>query len=101
MINTIISGVFRFVINILDFFLQPIEDLIYRAGLGNGYNTLLNHFNTLMTQLRQILPWVVDATGIPKLLFAVIFGIFLAVLTLKLSIFLLKLILKWWDRIVA
>lgn len=101
MINTVITGLFKFSINVLDFFLSPIENLIYSSGLGNGYNQLLNHFATLMTNLRSVLPWVIDATGIPKPLFSVLFGIFLAILGLKVGVLILKIVLKWWDRIIA
>lgn len=101
MINTLVNGVLSVSIHILDFFLSPIENLIYSSGLGDNYNSFVNAFMSTMANIRAVLPWVIDATGIPKPIFSMIFTVFLAGIILRLSVFIIKWLVKWWDRIVA
>lgn len=101
MINTILSGVLKMSFHVLDFFLSPIQRALDSAGLGAGLTQFSNAFQSLMNTLKGVLPWVIDATGLPKPIFAVIFATFLAGVGLRIAVFTLKLILKWWDRVVA
>lgn len=101
MTNTIFSGLLTISMKVLDFFLQPISQLIHNSSLHDGFNAFTTNFANLMNTLKGVLPWVIEATGLPKPLFVTIFGVILAGITLRLSIFILKIILTWWDRIIA
>lgn len=101
MINTLFSGLLTVSMKVLDFFLQPISQLIHNSSLHDGFNNFTTNFATLMNTLKGVLPWVIDATGLPKPLFVTIFGVFLAGITLRISVLVLKIVVKWWDRIIA
>lgn len=102
MISTILSGIIKVAMYSLDFFLAPIYAAISNINLGGTtVDDLLNEFLTVMYNISRVLPWLVDATGIPKPVIRVLLLVFLACLTLRLSVYVIKLIVKWWDRIVA
>lgn len=101
MVNTILNGFLTVSMKVLDFFLQPISTMISQSGLHDGFNTFVNNFMTLMNTLKGVLPWVIDATGLPKPLFTLIFAVVLASIGLRLSVLVLKVVVKWWDRIIA
>lgn len=101
MVNTILSGLISISVKVLDWFLSPINDLIAQSSLHDNFNNFSNAFMVTMNNIRGVLPWVIDATGIPKPLFTMIFGVFLGGIVLRLSVLTIKLIVKWWDRIVA
>lgn len=101
MVNTLLNGFLTISMKVLDFFLAPISTMISNSGLHNGFNTFTNNFSSLMTTLKGVLPWVIDATGIPKPVFILMFGVVLGGIGLRISVFVLKIVVKWWDRIIA
>lgn len=101
MINTLFSGFLSVSMKVLDFFLSPISTMIHNSSLHTGFNTFANDYMSLMSMLKNYLPWCVSITGLPKSMFLLVFGVFLAGITLRLSVFILKIVLKWWDRIIA
>lgn len=101
MVNTILSGFLTLGMKVLDFFLSPIENAITHSGLNTGFNTFVSNFNSLMNVLKGVLPWVIDATGLPKALFKLIFTAFIGGVGVRVGMLVTKLVLKWWDRIVA
>ena len=101
MVNALLNGFLTVSMKVLDFFLSPIDTLISQSGLHDGFNTFVNNFQSLMTTLKGVLPWVIDATGVPKPLFVLIFSVVLGSIGLRLSVLVLKIVVKWWDRIIA
>lgn len=101
MINTIITGFISISVKILDWFLQPISQYIHNSSLHDGFNTFTNNFASFMNIIKGVLPWLIDALCIPKPLFVIIMGVFLAGIVLRLSVLTIKMVVKWWDRIVA
>lgn len=102
MINTILNGLVSISINVLDWFLTPIWNLIDNINIGNNtISDMVSSFNNLLTMITDALTWVIDATGIPPSLFLVIFSIYLTSIILRFSIYIVKAVLRWWDKIVA
>lgn len=100
MINTILKGFFSIVITLTNYFLQPIYDLIADIDIGGlTIADVLNQMNSYIILLRSGLAWVANATGIPSWLFGVM-GLFLtANLTLRITVYVIKLILKWYRKL--
>lgn len=100
MINTILQGLFSAFISMANNFLTPIYALVQNIDLG-GYTIgdALIQINAYITLLRQSIGWVANATGIPGWLFALM-GLFLtANLTLRVAVYVIKLLLKWYRKL--
>lgn len=102
MISNILNGFLSLSMTVVNWFLTPIWNLISDIDLGGTtFADMLSSVNLLFTNLSSTLSWVIDATGIPRVLFVLIFGIYLTCITLRISIYVVKMIVKWWDRIIA
>lgn len=102
MINTLLNGVVSVSITVVNWFLTPIYNFIDTIDLGSGTLTnLVSNFNSFITTATQYLGWVIDATGIPKPLIVIIIGVLGYCIMLRFRVYLFKLILKYWDRIIA
>ena len=100
MINTILKGFFSIVITMTNIFLQPIYNLIANIDIGGmTIADVLNQVNGYIVILRGGLSWVANATGLPSWLFGVM-GLFLtANISVRVSIYVIKLILKWYRKL--
>lgn len=102
MINTLLKGVLDVSMNVLNWFLTPIWNLIDNIDLGGvTLNDCLAQVNNLFTTISSVMSWVIDATGMPRVLFTLMFSIYLICITMRVTIYLVKMIVKWWDRIIA
>lgn len=101
MINNILNALFGIVFYILDFFLAPIYDALADVDLGGTtFADAIAQLNDYMLLLRQTLGWVADATGIPGWLFTLMGTFLLTNITARISIYIIKLIVKWWHKII-
>lgn len=100
MINTLLKGFFSIVITLSNWFLSPIYDLIDDIDIGGmTIADVLTIMNNYIVLLRNGISWVANATGIPSWLFGVM-GLFLtANLTLRITVYVIKLILKWYRKL--
>lgn len=102
MINTILNGFFSITMTVLNWFLDPIWNVIDNINIGGtSIADLLNTINNLFDLLTNVMSWIVDATGLPRALFLLMFGIYLVCLTLRATIYIIKMLLRWWDKIIA
>lgn len=102
MINTIISGLTNASISVINFLLTPIYYLIDHIDLGNvNLSDMVTSFNSFVSTATTYVSWLVDALGIPRPLLIVIFAILGQCILLRFQMYTLKLVLKWWDRIIA
>lgn len=100
MIDTIMKGLFSMFIALANNFLSPIYSLIANIDLG-GYTIAdaLTQLNLYITLLRQSIGWVANATGIPGWLFALMGLFMIANLTLRIAVYVIKLLLKWYRKL--
>lgn len=100
MINTILQGLFSAFISMANNFLSPLYDLIDDIDLG-GYTIgdALTQLNAYITLLRQSIGWVANATGIPGWLFALMGLFMVANITLRIAVYVIKLLLKWYRKL--
>lgn len=102
MVNTLLNGIVSVSITVVNWFLSPIYNLIDNISLGNvNLSDLLSNFNSFISTATTYLNWVIDATGIPKPLIIIMVGVLGGCIMLRIQMYVLKLVLKWWDRIVA
>ena len=102
MINTLLSGVLTVSMTVVNWVLTPIYNLIDGINFnGTSLSDCVSLFNSFLSTISAVLSWVADATGIPPIMFTFMFGIFTICINLRLSVYIIKLVLKWWDRIVA
>ena len=100
MINTILKGLFSIVFTIMNTFLSPIYDAVADIDLG-GFTVAdtISQMNSFLTLIRTTLVWVADATGIPLWLFNIMGLFMLANITLRIVLYVLKLLLKWYRKL--
>lgn len=100
MINTLLKGFFSIVITLTNYFLTPIYNLIANIDLG-GFTVAdtISQLSAYVSLLQGGLSWVANAIGLPGWLFALM-GLFLiANITLRVAIYVIKLILKWYRKL--
>ena len=102
MISNILNGFLSLSMTVVNWFLTPIYNVIDDIDLGGiTVADMLSYVNSLFTTISGVMSWVIDATGIPRVLFTLMFGVYLTCITIRLSIYIVKMIVKWWDRIIA
>lgn len=102
MINTIINGFFSVSMNIMNWFLTPIWNIIDNIDLGgSSVSDLITQVNNLFNLLSNTMSWIIDATGIPRVIFSLMFGVYLTCISMRIAIYIVKMILRWWDKIFA
>lgn len=100
MINTILKGLFSMIVTMSNFFLQPIYDLIDDIDLGGfTFSDILALMNAYIGLLRNALSWVADATGLPGWLFGLMALFTMANITTRVAVYVIKLLLKWYRKL--
>lgn len=100
MINTILQGLFSIVFTLMNSFLEPIYNVIADIDLG-GYTVAdtISQMNTFVNLIKNTLVWVADATGLPGWLFNIMGLFMLANISLRIALYVLKLLLKWYRKL--
>lgn len=102
MINTLLTGVIDVSITFINWFLTPIYNFIDNTSMGNfSLTDLVTNFNSFISTATTYVGWFVDALAIPKPLLIIILGVLGYCVIVRIRVYLFKLILKYWDRIVA
>lgn len=102
MINTILNGFLDISMNVINWFLTPIWNLIDNINIGGTtVGDMITALSQLLNQMSTTLVWIIDATGLPPALFVLLLSIYISCIVLRFSIYIVKAILRWWDKIIA
>lgn len=101
MIDKIILGLLSVSMHVLDWFLAPLSTALSHSDVGRHILAGANQFISLCNMVDAVMLWVVDLTGIPRPLLTILGGILISCITLRLQCYVLKMVVKWWDRIIA
>lgn len=97
MINTILTGIFSLITNLINLILYPIDLLIDSAlpSLSSGLDMVSCFFNWVA----NLVPWSISWFGLNE----TVIGLFVAYttfeLTLPLAIHTIKSCLQWYDKL--
>lgn len=99
MINAILNGLVEFAINAVNSLLSPIDNLIvqYLPDLSNSLNSISDLFSMGLDKVG----WFIDASFLYSSTIGIIATIGIARLTISPIVSLIKVIIHWWDSIVA
>lgn len=97
MIGKILTGIFKLIISLVNVILSPIDTLINNAlpDVASG----INAFNSLINYVINFMAYVVDASGLSSTAINLIILYFTFTLTLPLSVYTIKLAMKWYDKL--
>ena len=99
MINALLTGLTDFAINCINVLLSPIDNLItqYLPDLSNSLTSISGLFSMGLNKVG----WFIDASFLESSTIGIICTIGIARLTISPIVSLIKVIVHWWDSIVA
>lgn len=94
MIDSIITGIIKFVVSAANTILAPIDTLIdqYLPQV----NTMLDSITAFFTYISSYVSWALSAIGIDSTLIAIIVSYLVFKLTVPLLVNVVKTIIKWY-----
>lgn len=97
MIKIIINGIMSLVIGLVNLLLSPIDLAINNAlpSLANAFDLVSNFFDTI----GNIVPFVISYTGLTPLVLNIIIDIFVFILSVPLLVDVVKLAIRWYDKL--
>lgn len=97
MIGKLLNGVLKLVIGLTSTLLAPIDTMIEQAlpSLADG----LNAVNSMIDWVVGIIGFVVDASGLTSVAILLIIGYWTFSITSTLTLYLVKLALKWYRML--
>lgn len=97
MIQSILTGIFSLVTNLVQILLSPIDTIISTA-LPN-LQTGINAIGQFLTIVSSSIGWVLSAFGLSSECLSLIVLYFTFKLTVPLTISTIKLAIRWYDKI--
>ena len=97
MINSILTGIFNVVINLVSLILSPIDLLIENAlpGLDSGINAI----GTLFAYISGGVGWAISLVGLSGSAIGLIVTYYAFKLTTPMLFYLIKLAIQWYDKL--
>lgn len=97
MINKILMGIIKLIISLVSLILAPIDLLIQNAlpDLSNALTAVGNFFNLI----GQSIGWGISALGLSNETLSLIVLYFTFKLTAPMLFYMIKLALKWYDKL--
>lgn len=97
MINAILKGIFSLVTSLVGILLAPIDALISTAlpSLQTG----LNAIGSFLTLITSSIGWVLSVFGLSSECLSLIVLYYTFKLTVPLTIYTIKLAIRWYDKI--
>lgn len=97
MIAIILIGFIKLVVFLVNYILGPIDNIIatYLPDLANAINAV----GAFWTMLLSVIGWCVDATGLSGQTIAVIVIYYVFKLTVPILVYVVKLALKWYRKL--
>lgn len=97
MIQALLSGIFKLVINLLNILLSPIDSLI--SSTLPDLSTALNAFNSLIDYIISVIGFAVDMSGLSSTAISLIIIYFSFILLSRPVVYVVKLALKWYNTL--
>lgn len=101
MIDKIILGFLNTSMHVIEWFLGPLTRALANTQIGQRILDASDNFIAVCNMVDSVMLWVVDATGIPRPMLTILGAILFSCITLRFQCYLFKMIVKWWDRIIA
>lgn len=97
MIGKLLSGIINLIISLVSVIFTPIDNLITSLvpDLANAFSAIGNFIALCISGIG----WVIDALGIPSSLIALLISYYTFKLTVPLLVYVVKLALKWYDKL--
>lgn len=97
MIQSILTGIFKLVINLVNLILTPIDTLI--SSTLPDLSTGLNAVNSLIDYIISIIGYAVDMSGLSSTSISLIVAYFSFILLSRPVIYVIKMALKWYNAL--
>lgn len=96
MINKILMGIFKIIVNLISLLLTPINNAIsqYLPGLDSALTGLAN----VLQIGGEYIGWVFDALCITPTTISLLVSVMVFKLTFPLVVSLFKLVVNWYDK---
>lgn len=96
MINKILMGIFKIIVNLIGLLLTPINNAIsqYLPGLDSALTGIANALQIG----GQYIGWVIDALCITPTTISLLVSVMVFKLTFPLVVSLFKLVVNWYDK---
>lgn len=97
MIKALINGIFSLVLGLVSIILAPIDLVIQNAlpGLSEAFTSIGNLFNLI----GNVMGWGISVFGLSNTAINILTLYYTFVLTVPLSIWMIKLALSWYDKL--
>lgn len=97
MINKILLGIFKLIISLVSLILAPIDNLILTVlpDLSNALTAVGNFFNLISTSIG----WCISTLGLSNETLSLIVLYFTFKLTAPMLFYMIKLAIKWYDKL--
>lgn len=97
MIGKILSGIFSLIISLVNVLLAPIDALISSAlpDLSNALDSISSFFQFINT----VIGYAIDASGLSDISIGLIVSYYVFVIGGTFSISVVKLALKWYEKL--
>ena len=97
MINALLKGIFKLIIGLVTLLLKPIDIAIATVlpGLSGAFSGVANYLNIIGSGIG----WAVSVTGLSSSALSLLVAFFTFKLTLPVSFWLIKLAIKWYDKL--
>lgn len=97
MIGKLLNGLFKLIISLISLLLSPIDSLInqFLPSLSNA----LNAFNTLVSHIIDWIGYCIDLSLLSSNAINFITMYLIFVISFKPTIYLIKLVIKWYNAL--
>lgn len=97
MINAILTGIFKILTYLISLFLTPINLLI--TNFLPGLDSALSSLSSFFTYCFQYVGWILDSCFISSETVSLLIAIWVFKLTAPLLVYLIKLIVRWYNKL--
>lgn len=97
MIKALLKGIFKLVIALVNLILLPIDNLIGSAF--PAISQALTYIDNFLSYIGNIIPWILSWFHLPSAFITLVVGYMTFKLTLPLAIHVVKLAIKWYDKL--
>lgn len=97
MIQALLSGIFKLIINLVNLLLMPIDLIIeqFLPGLDEGLSFVSGLFNWI----GDLMPWAISWFGLSPAIIALFVAFVTFELTVPLMVHTVKLAIAWYDKL--
>lgn len=99
MINSILNGLIEFFTTLLNILLLPLDTAI--QTFLPDFSDVLSLFNDFVDQVLGFFPWILSWFNIPDLVLTLAVGWIIGKISISIAVYTIKLVVAWWDRLVA